>query len=366
MTEEYQNPLWDTSESLYHGSVLEYDLDVITYFWTSYNYKQSGLHIFDSKCARYKNNTERYNSTNLWPFIDEYKAIKPLKLLKLKFNDNDKYQIYDDIQNDTHKYIDIDIFILKYNINIELINREFISINNNKYNNCQNDFSKECNKKILIMIERINENFSKNYDGYICEDDENEIAIINPSRKIQKITQYKLISLSSSIIPETYYVYTDQCILANTYNKFINEYYNIIINIINKKFDVNIMPDLNFVNDINEDLLKIRKNIKDKLRKALRNKIHNNKITDEDENEINKFTDYNRIINDNPTCFKKINITTDMLFLSDHEKNIIFRYFICPNINVIYTDNKNHKLMERNNFDNLIFVNDQLQNLLVD
>jgi len=345
--------LWN--KKLYHGTpYFEYNLENIKHFWTSYDYRQSGLHIFESMCNRY--NKFFFNDKMLWPIIDEYTPKRDLKLLKIELLSNDSYRIYDYIQGILESK-PIEEFIEQYGININDISYKFDD-------DCKKplNLSYECNKKILLIIEDINKKYNKNYDGYICDNDEHEIALINPNDILTLTKRYELININSNSLNDIY-IYTDDCTRdTQSYNIFLGMYYQSIINELNSYINKFIIKKFPITGNIKFDLSNIKLNIDKTIHNIRRNNTNidiSNQINDIN-NIVSNYLDYETFISSDRECFKKINLKLDLDNLTKREKNLIYRSYICNEGLVSYQKNgffKITKLMKANGKLKLTFIN---------
>ncbi len=152
-----------SNTNLYHSNMnMDFSLKNKEFLWTSYDINQSKYHLYDSFCARYKSQRDNI----LWPCLYTLVNNRPIYLLIVKLN-HDKIHImyFDD------NYITIVDFLRLLNINEMLIDDNEL---------CNNSFIRDCNYKLLKLINFINEKYNTNIDGYICDNDQNEIALLKP------------------------------------------------------------------------------------------------------------------------------------------------------------------------------------------
>jgi len=271
---------FNTSKSLFHSTVSAFDLSKVKYFWTSFDYNQSGLHIFDSKCERYFTN-DRYREVNLWPIMFEFNSNKNLILLDLFLNkSSNQYCVKTKIDG-----IDNNIDLFEYfkdtlNINLnELFEGKRTTFDNT---NCKNKYNKECNIKILIALDKFNETSDMKYDGYICENDQKEIALINPYDKLVKINKYVLDGLKiNNNNLQKITIYDDTRNIK--YYDFLKEFYKNIINIFNDEYRLDASNEL-LEQCINYDLNISFSNMNTQITRELRRKYQDVILYDESSN----------------------------------------------------------------------------------
>ena len=189
--------------------------------WFSCDKKQSIYHIFNNGYERYKNLINSNRKKCFWPTLYTFNQILPLKLLEINF----VYNIYG---NHTYNVIynsktyELNSFINEFKLIIKFVP------------NCNNNFAFECNIKILNMI-RDNE-ILREFDGYICANDQDEIALLNPESKlicledsIEELKSIENLNLNFHIFQsDDYYV--------NAVKIYINDiFYNLIFNIYDYK-----------------------------------------------------------------------------------------------------------------------------------
>ena len=246
---------------LYHSTTTDYQILSNKYLWTSIDINQSMYHPFDGSCGRY---IKYYKNNNyLWPRLYELGLKKYLKLLNLKFINNEHYiKIYDDhnydypdIDNDIHNYIKLSEWI-KMN---KLVNYNIDPISDKKFIECNDRYSFDCNFKILNLIINNKILSDQGYDGYICMTDQREIALINPNDKLIINNLKYLTSISNinliDINDDPTNTFSPNNYIINIFNGNFMEYkyylYS-VIDIIIKKY---ITYDLHF-NCIDEDFIK--------------------------------------------------------------------------------------------------------------
>jgi len=252
---------------LYHSTTTDYEILKNQYLWTSIDINQSMYHPFDGLCGRY---IKYYKSNNyLWPRLYELCLKKYLKLLNLKFINNEHYikinddHNYDYPDSDISNYIKLSEWIeinslVNYNINPKNPkDPKSIQKSIQKFIECNDRYSFDCNFKILNLI--INNKIlnDEGYDGYICMTDQREIAIINPVDKLIINNLKYLTSISNINLFNDYHSNTTTTNINNIkiFNGNFLEYkyylYS-VIDIIIKKY---ITYDIHY-NCIDEDFIK--------------------------------------------------------------------------------------------------------------
>ena len=258
---------------LFHSTVTDKNILENDMLWMSLSYIQSGLHPFDEGCARYN----RFKSmNNIFPRIHLLKPLRKIKVLNIYLKGTKHYI---DKENN---YELLNWFKMK-DVNYEMIKDPKKDLKKDlKIDNCLNTTYADCNYKILLLIKelnRINDNDPYLFiDGYRCENDQDEIAVNNPSKKFEITDTYYLYKILSDNLfkGELIYLYKKNDIsydlFLNNYRKEIisdikkkflnNEYKEKLDNIFNKKdkliYKGNLNIDLNF---IRLDLLDIIRNV---------------------------------------------------------------------------------------------------------
>lgn len=327
------NPFILNSEYvLYHSTVnSQLMLQKNKFLWTSYDRKQSYLHIFNN-CGRY----EDYQG-NQWPYCYKMQLQRSVRLFPVFIRDGKHY-----ITNSSFSRIESMMFFNKKILTMELY--DYISGGNEFGNdfvesiskltldeNCNNhDFMQNCNSKILVFLNELNKFLDEPYDGYICVDDQKEIAFLNPIDvfNIDAIKQFKLVSVINNN--------TDEFISINYCHSDMNfSDYSMRFNYLFNKENL----EIKLSGDPTYDLIQLKNKIS--IRKfSIEDSIgYEDKDIDLTEQEINTLEmDLNTkcvIINtDNmyKFVFEEKTIADPLFALSQ-----IFKYHLCPKIIVHYT-----------------------------
>jgi len=167
---------------LYHGTIIRPDnFKMHENMWFSCEKEQSIYHIFNNGYKRYENLINLNPNKCFWPTLYTFTPISPLKLLEITYMQTYTYNMYSMHETYTYnihyksKTYQLNDFIIKFNLKIR------------KLDNClANEFVFECNKKLLNMISD-NEILSSEFDGYICKNDQYEIALLNPESKLSHL-----------------------------------------------------------------------------------------------------------------------------------------------------------------------------------
>lgn len=192
---------FSSKSPLYHSTIngnLTTDNLTSSYIWTSFNLQQSQYHIFDGNCGRYHNDTLDYNGA--WPYTYRLTANRDLTLLPLFLREG-IYYVSNEIKS---KQMLMSRFFNENGISMDLDETDKTPPEHCK----EKDFTGNCNSKILTLINKLNVNINLKlkkmqsesdsdanliqYDGYICFNDQNEIALLNPQHLIVKIERSHL------------------------------------------------------------------------------------------------------------------------------------------------------------------------------
>jgi len=310
---------------LYHGSSYIDSLDTIfdksiyDKLWTSFDKDQAKYHVFEDKCERY---FEKNQFPYLYPHLYQFKTKKTFNLWILKIINNDHWiEIMD---NNCIKKENLINYL--NNLNNDIINK-YIEDNNIK----NIKFLKENNKHILEIIKLYNESINQENEndkinGYICHNDQCEIAFIKNDNfisyfyeiklsfleKIQTILNNKLIDQSLHLEKQEVEQKKIQLIMeVNEIIKNINEIVSnvnkifknykikylgnwIVPNMYSKKNIMNKSIDI-IKNDIND--IKINQNIKEIWEKIKNNNNNNQEMIKEDNKNIENYIEnYTKIM----------------------------------------------------------------------
>jgi hypothetical protein len=210
---------------LYHGTLYIddniFDISYSNKIWTSYNEQQSQYHMFDNKCSRYGIN-KKYQ----YPIVYKLTTLTKLNLwvLNIKYGPNKHYIYYN------NKYIDINEYLnlIFKNVNKDLLDNNEKQLLETKINI---NFTGESNKYILDFIILYNKIYNKNINGYICYNDQKEIALIK-NYNFKDLFNIKISFFRSySNNNETQQILYPNNDLNNIYDKFkknIDRFINII------------------------------------------------------------------------------------------------------------------------------------------
>ena len=170
---------------LYHGNINISNPGVLNekYLWTSVIQEQSTYHTFSGQCSRYR---ELYKKgVELWPMLY---ILRPKGVLNMLFLSlfNGEYYIVDAESN-------------KINMS------EYFKLKPDQYTSnykCEaDDFSGDCNIKILEYINYLNETgiLGIELSGYICVNDQYEHAFVNYNKYLDVI-DIQMLSITPDIL----------------------------------------------------------------------------------------------------------------------------------------------------------------------
>lgn len=200
--------------TLYHSSsksVFAYK----PYLWTSLNEDQSKLHIYDGNCGQLLTHRLSTNQeTDIWPYLYKIELSRDLRLLSVFLEDNEYYFNVGDFHSQSHskspsqsKSHSLSEFIKKYGIVLPVVENCFVS-----------ELNGLCNIKILYLIEYLNQLCAQSdsgnecelsdgiLDGYMCFNDQREVALINSHHLIKSTKQSRLINIKSDYDDSPYII----------------------------------------------------------------------------------------------------------------------------------------------------------------
>jgi len=153
------------------------------FLWTSFDQEQSQLHIFNN-CDRY----ESINVNGIWPYCYQLITRRDVKLLPLFIKSAEHYlpnRSFTDL-NEMVNFMPSSATSTTTPTKKEMLMTltayvQDLEINVPMPDHCHwNDFMGDCNVRILQFLVKLNELNKLDYDGYICVNDQREIALINP------------------------------------------------------------------------------------------------------------------------------------------------------------------------------------------
>ena len=331
---------------LYHSNVdSEFTPQKNKFLWTSYDRQQSFLHIFNN-CGRYS----EYQGSQ-WPYCYKMTLQRNVNLLPVFIVDGKHYIITNSdiklnrLESLTHikhsknftKSISRLDFYIKGNNEFGI---NFLDIINSKKTTiameCEPDnFTQNCNTKILLFLIELNKYLTDPYDGYICSDDQKEIAFLNPIDvfHVKNIKQFKLINVFNSNSDENITInYCYSTMDFENYKALFNDLFN------EDKLEITLSGDPVY------DLVQFKNKLL----------IDNSSIDDillDDEVELTPDDMTFLISNFDMKCHT---INTDNIYLYVHEHidnpkyalSQIFKYHLCPKIIVNYNDDYKMELVD--------------------
>jgi hypothetical protein len=178
--------------TLYHSSIKS----VFThkpYLWTSLDEMQSKLHIYDGNCGQLLTHRLSTNSEiDIWPYLYKIELLRDLRLLSVLLEGDEYY--FNTNEKDKAQFFSLSEFIKKHHIVLPEVDNCFAT-----------ELNGLCNIKILFLIEHLNRLTAQHgnelsdgvLDGYICFNDQREVALLNSHHLIECTKKSRLINIHS-------------------------------------------------------------------------------------------------------------------------------------------------------------------------